>query len=72
VQRRDRLTAAPGNGAVIAIAEGEPLPECPRRGAPKLLREGSKPDGRDAKRLGSREPDAAEPHARKRKNWVKN
>jgi len=28
------------------------------------LREGSKPDGRDAKRLGSREPDAAKPHAR--------
>jgi len=25
VQRRDRLTAAPGNGAVIAIAAGEPL-----------------------------------------------
>jgi hypothetical protein len=25
VQRRDRLTAAPGTGAVIAVAEGEPL-----------------------------------------------
>ena len=36
-----------------------PFPECPRRGAPQLLREGSKPDGLDAKRLGPREPDAA-------------
>src|SRR4051794_37299796 len=29
VQRRDRLTAAPGNGAVTAIAEGEPLSRVP-------------------------------------------
>ena len=65
----------PGNGAVIAtpayFMTAGPFPECPRRGAPKLLREGSKPDGRDAKRLGSQEPDAAEPHARKRKNSAK-
>ena len=36
-----------------------PFPECPRRGAPQLLREGSKPHGRDATRLGSREPGPA-------------
>ena len=53
VQRRDRLTAAPADGAVIAIAEGEPFRECPRRGVPKSLREGSKPQGRAAARLGS-------------------
>jgi len=29
VQRRDRLRAAPADGAVIAIAEGEPLPRVP-------------------------------------------
>ena len=29
VQQRDRLTAAPGTGAVIAIAEGEPLSRVP-------------------------------------------
>jgi hypothetical protein len=39
VQRRDRLTAAPGNGAVIAIAEGEPLSRVlPARNSEALAR----------------------------------
>ena len=40
-----------------------PFPECPRRGAPWFWREGSTPHGRDATRLGSQEPGAAQPHA---------
>ena len=39
VQRRDRLTAAPADGAVIAIAEGEPLPRVsPARRSEMLAR----------------------------------
>ncbi|SRR5579883_778760 len=51
--RRDRLTAAPADGAVIAIAEGEPLPRVPPARSSERLHEGSKPQGRDAARLGS-------------------
>jgi hypothetical protein len=41
------------------IHDDSPFPECPRRGAPYVLREASTPHGRDAARLGSREAGAA-------------
>ena len=71
MQRRDRLRAAPADGAVIAIAEGEPLPRVPRRGVHYFLREGSQPQGRDAARLGSQEPDAAPAARAQNKNRPK-
>jgi hypothetical protein len=42
VQRRDRLTAAPADGAVIAIAEGGPLPRVPPARCSETLARGIK------------------------------
>ena len=69
VQRRDRFNSGTRErGSDSGRRKASPFSECPRRGAPLFLREGSKPDGRDAARLGSQEPVAAQPHARKREN----
>jgi len=46
-----------------------PFPEYPRRGTPQLLREGSKPDGRDALRLGAREPGPRPADALNAEGW---
>ena len=60
--------AAPGNGAVIAIAAGEPLSRVPpARSTDNPLREGSTPHGRDAKAARFHEsPVRQQPHVRMR------
>jgi hypothetical protein len=47
VQRRDRLTAAPGTGAVIAIAEGDQRPFDPALFEGTYAMTLSKPSGHD-------------------------
>src|SRR3954463_10550090 len=60
VQRRDRFNSGTRErGSDSDRRRRAPFPSAPGEELLKSLREGAKPDGRDAKRLGSREPGAA-------------
>ncbi len=52
VQQRDRLTVAPGTGAVIAIAEGEPLSRVPPARSSAVFARGIEARGRAPLRRG--------------------